>query len=345
MLNSWHGLIVPKRLEVETETLTERYGKFVGEPFERGFGITLGNSLRRILLSSILGAAITSVKIEGVLHEFSTIPGVREDVTDIILNLKEVNLKVYSEGPETIRIDTAKEGEIKAVDIITNNNVEILNRDLHIATLSKGTKLKMEMVVKEGRGYVPAESNKEEDQPIGTIPIDAIFTPIKKVSYKVGNARVGQITDYDKLTMEVWTDGSVLPEDAIAYGAKILKNQLDVFINFDEFEETEEEEEGAEDKNRKKLNENLCKSVDELELSVRSANCLKNASIRFIGELVQKTEAEMLKTRNFGRKSLNEIKEILTEMELSLGTKLPDFHPPDEKTEEEKTEEEKESME
>ena len=337
MYKNWRGLVEPKRLEVETETLTEYYGKFVGEPFERGFGITLGNSLRRVLLSSILGAAITSVRIDGVLHEFSTIPGVREDVTEIILNLKEVLVKLHSDGPETITINTDKEGEVKASDIIVNNNVEILNPDLHIATLSKGAVLNMEMVVKKGRGYVPAEKNKEEDQPIGTIPIDAIFSPIKKVSYKVDHARVGQKTDYDKLTMEVWTDGSVIPEDVLAFAAKILKDQLSIFVNFDETEEPEdEEEEEVEDVVQTKLNENLYRSVDELELSVRSANCLKNAEIDYIGELVQKTEAEMLKTRNFGRKSLNEIKEILAEMGLSLGIKLPDFCPPNSKTEEQK---------
>lgn len=336
MHKNWQELIRPKRLEVEVETHTQCYGKFVGEPFERGFGVTLGNSMRRILLSSILGAAITSVKIEGVLHEFSTIPGVREDVTDIVLNLKEVFLKLHSDGPEIIRIDTDKEGEIKASDIIVNNNVEILNPDLHITTLSKDTRLKMEMVVKKGRGYVPAEKNKEEDQPIGTIPIDAMFSPVRKVNYTVVHARVGQTTDYDKLTLEVWTNGSVVPEDAIAYAAKILKDQVDVFINFDEFEEPVQEGEVAGDKEKTELNENLFKSVAELELSVRSSNCLKNADIRYIGELVQKTEAEMLKTRNFGRKSLNEIKEILAEMGLSLGMKLPDFQPPDEDVEGEK---------
>jgi len=336
MSNNWQRLISPKGLEIDTETVTKCYSKFVGEPFERGFGITLGNSLRRVLLSSILGAAIVSVKIDGVLHEFSTIPGVREDVTDIILNLKEVLVKLHSDGPETIWIDTTKEGEVRASDIITNNNVDITNPDLHIATLLKGAKLRMEMVVKKGRGYVPAEKNKEENQPVGTIPIDAIFSPIKKVNYSVSHARVGQRADYDKLTMEVWTDGSVSPEDAIAYAAKILKEQLNLFINLDEAEEPKEKEEATDDKDKVKFNENLYRGVDELELSVRSANCLKNADIRYIGELVQKTEAEMLKTRNFGRKSLNEIKDILGEMGLFLGMKLPDFQPPDEKIENEK---------
>lgn len=331
---NWHGLIKPKRLEVDTEISTNSYSKFVGEPFERGFGITLGNSLRRILLSSLVGAAITSVRIEGVLHEFSTIPGVREDVTDIILNLKEVLLRLHSEGPEIIKIDIAKEGEVKASNIITNNNVEVLNPDLYIATLAKNAKLKMEMEVKRGRGYVPAEKNKQEDDPIGTIPIDAIFSPVKKVNYVVGHARLGQRADYDKLTIEVWTDGSVLPEDAVAYAAKILKDQMDIFINFDDSEEQKKEEEIITDEVKEAvINKNLYRSIEELELSVRSSNCLKNANIKYIGELVQKTEAEMLKTRNFGRKSLNEIKEILQDMGLSLGMKLQNFEPQDEHTE------------
>jgi DNA-directed RNA polymerase subunit alpha len=331
---NWHGLIKPEKLEINTEISTNFYGKFVGEPFERGFGVTLGNSLRRVLLSSLVGAAITSVRIDGVLHEFSTIPGVREDVTDIILNLKEVLLRLHSEGPEIIKIDIAREGEVKASDIITNNNVEVLNPDLHIVTLSKNAKLKMEMEVKRGRSYVPAEKNKQEDDPIGTIPIDAIFSPIKKVSYVVGHARLGQRADYDKLTIEVWTDGSVLPEDAVAFAAKILKDQMDVFINFEDSQEPKAEEEivGDEDKETA-INENLYRSIEELELSVRSSNCLKNANIKYIGELVQKTEAEMLKTRNFGRKSLNEIKDILAEMGLSLGMKLQGFEPQDEPTE------------
>ncbi len=319
---NWRDLIKPKRLEVDPDTLTPTYGKFVGEPFERGFGITIGNALRRILLSSLQGAAITSVRIDGVLHEFSTIPGVTEDVTDIILNLKDVRLKLHGEGPKVIRIKADKEGVVRAGDIVTDGTVEILNPELPIATLSKNARLEMEMTVKLGRGYVPAERNKEEDAPIGTIPIDSIFSPIRKVNYTVTNARVGQITDYDKLTLEVWTDGSVRPEDAVAYAAKILKDQLSIFINFEEEAEPVLAP-AAED--QAKLNENLFKSVDELELSVRSANCLKNADIRTIGELVQKTEAEMLKTKNFGRKSLNEIKEILAEMGLSLGMKLENF--------------------
>ncbi len=321
---SWRDLIRPKRLEVEQDTLTPFYGKFTAEPLERGFGITIGNSLRRILLSSLQGAAITSVKIDGVLHEFSAIPGVKEDVTEIILNLKEVRLKLHTEGPKTIRIKAEGPKVLKAGDIITGDAVEILNPDHPIATLSRDAKLSMEMSVKMGRGYVPAERNKEEHQPIGTIPMDAIFSPIKKVNYTVTNARVGQITDYDKLTLEVWTDGSLSPEEAVAHAAKILKDQLSIFITF---EEGEEEETSVQEPTgeTEKLNENLFRSVDELELSVRSANCLKHADIKLIGDLVQKTEAEILATKNFGRKSLNEIKEILAEMGLSLGMKLENW--------------------
>ena len=329
---SWKDLIRPKRLEVEKETLTPFYGKFTAEPFERGFGITIGNSLRRILLSSLQGAAITSVKIDGVLHEFSTIPGVKEDVTEIILNLKEVRLKLHTEGPKTIRVKTEGPKVLKAGDIQTGDAVEILNPEHYIATLSRDAKLSMEMAVKMGRGYVPAERNKEENQPIGTIPIDAIFSPIKKVNYTVTNARVGQITDYDKLTLEVWTDGSLSPEEAVAHAAKILKDQLSIFITFEEEEEEEMAAFGEQDE-IEKLNENLFRSVDELELSVRSANCLKHANIKLIGDLVQKTEAEILATKNFGRKSLNEIKEILEEMGLSLGMKLDNWPPKKEEQE------------
>jgi DNA-directed RNA polymerase subunit alpha len=326
MQKSWKDLIRPKRLEVEKETLTPFYGKFTAEPFERGFGITIGNSLRRILLSSLQGAAITSVKIDGVLHEFSTIPGAKEDITEIVLNLKEVRLKLHTEGPKTIRVKAEGPKVLKAGDILTGDAVEILNPDHYLATLSRDGKLSMEMVVKMGRGYVSAERNKEETQPIGTIPMDAIFSPIKKVNYTVTNARVGQITDYDKLTLEVWTDGSLNPEEAVAHAAKILKDQLLIFITFEEEEEAEisypEDEEEKET-----FNENLLRSVDELELSVRSANCLKHANIKLIGDLVQKTEAEILATKNFGRKSLNEIKEILAEMGLSLGMKLDNWPP------------------
>ena len=321
---SWKDLIRPKRLEAEKETLTPFYGKFAAEPLERGFGITVGNSLRRILLSSLQGAAITSVKIDGVLHEFSTIPGVKEDATEILLNLKEVRLKLHTEGAKTIRIKADGPKEVKAGDIITGEAVEILNPDHHIATLSRDAKLAVEMTIKTGRGYVPAERNKEENQPIGAMAIDSIFSPIKKVNYTVTNARVGQITDYDKLTLEVWTDGSIAPEEAVAHAAKILKEQLAIFITFEE----EEEAEGTkEPEDSQLLNENLFRSVDELELSVRSANCLKHANIKYIGDLVQKTEAEILATKNFGRKSLNEIKEILTDMGLSLGMKIDNWPP------------------
>jgi DNA-directed RNA polymerase subunit alpha len=331
MQKSWKDLIRPKRLEVEKETLTPTYGRFTAEPFERGFGITIGNSLRRILLSSLQGGAITSMKVDGVLHEFSTIPGTKEDITEIILNLKEVRLKLHTEGPKTIRVKAEGPKVLKAGDIITGDAVEILNPDHYIATLSRDGKLSMEMVVKMGRGYVSAERNKEEGQPIGTIPMDAIFSPIKKVNYTVTNARVGQITDYDKLILEVWTDGSLNPEEAVAHAAKILKDQLSIFITF---EEEEEEVSYPEDEEEKEaFNENLLRSVDELELSVRSANCLKHANIKLIGDLVQRTEAEILATKNFGRKSLNEIKEILTEMGLSLGMKLD--HWPPKKSEEE----------
>jgi DNA-directed RNA polymerase subunit alpha len=318
------------------DSSTNTYGKFVAEPLERGFGITIGNSLRRILLSSLQGAAIVSIKFDGVLHEFSTIPGVLEDVTDIILNLKEIKLKILDAEEAVIHLSKQGEGKVKAGDIDTHRLVEILNPDQHIATLNDEAQLNMELVVKTGKGYVPAERINSKDDPIGVIPIDAIFSPIQKVNHVVTNARVGQITDYDKLTLEVWTDGSVLPEDAVACAAKILKEQMNPFINFEEEPEpTEEEEEEKEEK----LNENLFRPVSELELSVRSANCLKNANITLIGELVQKTESEMLKTKNFGRKSLNEIKSILEEMGLSLGMKLDNFPPAEEQDEEEEKEE------
>lgn len=326
MYKNWRDLIRPKKIQVELETLSPTYGKFYAEPFERGFGTTLGNSLRRVLLSSLQGAAITSVKIKGVLHEFSAIPGVTEDATDIILNLKGVRLKMHGHESRTVRVIHRGEGIIKAGDIVTDPNIEILNPGHHIATCSKDANLEMEMVVRMGKGYVPADRNRDEKASVGTMPIDSIFSPISKVNFQVTNARVGQITDYDKLTVEVWTDGSVKPDDAIAYAAKILKEQLTIFINFDEEVEQPEEVEHEEDSER--INENLYRSVDELELSVRSANCLKNAGIKLIGELVIRTEAEMLKTQNFGRKSLNEIKDVLADMGLSLGMKLDNF--PDE---------------
>lgn len=326
MYKNWRDLIRPKRLQVEPDTLSDTYGKFFAEPFERGFGTTLGNSLRRVLLSSLQGAAISSVRIKGVLHEFSTIPGVTEDVTDLILNLKGVLIKLHGHDSRNIRIVKKGAGVITAGDIITDSHVEILNPDHHIATCSKEADVEIDMVVTLGKGYVPADRNRDEKAPVGTIPIDAIYSPIKKVNFQVTNARVGQMTDYDKLTLEVWTDGSVRPDDAVAYAAKILKEQLQIFINFDEDQEPEEDEVSEEER---RINENLYRSVEELELSVRSANCLKNANIRLIGDLVQKTEAEMLKTQNFGRKSLNEIKDILAEMGLSLGMTLENFPDPE----------------
>ena len=322
MQKNWCSLIRPKRIEVDENTHTRFYGEFTCQPLERGFGITLGNALRRVLLSSIQGAAIVSVKIDGVLHEFSTIPGVKEDVTDIILNLKGVCLKLHQNGTRVIRIDTSKEGAITAGDIITDGTVEVLNPDHYIATISGGTPFKAEMVVKMEKGYVPAQKENSIDQPKGTIAIDAVFSPIKKVNYTVGHARVGQITDYDRLVLEVWTNGGIQPESAVVYAAKTLKEQLDIFINFGELEE--EEEKKIDEK--EELNKKLLRHVDDLEFSVRSANCLKRAGINTIGGLVQKTEQEMLKTKNFGRKSLNEIKEILAEAGLSFGMKL-DFPP------------------
>jgi len=326
MYRNWETLIKPKTMEIEEETLSPTYGRFHVEPLERGFGITIGNSLRRILLSSLQGAAIYGVRMKGVLHEFSTIYGVREDVTDIILNIKELLVKLHSDGPETLHLKANKPGVVRARDIQTGSNVEVLNPDHVLATLSEDGELDMELVVKRGRGYIPAERNREEGQPIGTIPIDALFSPIRKVNYTISHSRVGQITDYDRLTMEIWTNGNLAPADALGYAAKILKEQLSVFINFDEEEIIPKPAEVPESA---KLNENLFKGVDELELSVRSANCLKNADIRYIGDLVQKSETEMLKTKNFGRKSLNEIKEILSEMGLSLGMKLENWPPPE----------------
>jgi len=341
---NWRELIKPKRIEINQGSYANNYGKFVCEPLERGFGITLGNSLRRVLLSSLQGAAIVSVKFDEVLHEFSTITGVLEDVTDIILNLKEIKLKVTDVEETVIFLHREGEGPVTIGDIEPNDFVEVLNPDQHIATLNKEAKLNMEMVVRTGKGYVPAENSKPANIPIGVIPMDAVFSPIQKVNYVVTNARVGQVTDYDKLTLEIWTDGSVLPEDAVAFSAKILKEQMNPFINFEEEPEPVEEEE---DEENEKLNENLFRPVSDLELSVRSANCLQNAKITLIGELVQKTDAEMLKTKNFGRKSLNEIKAILEEMGLFLGMKLDNFPAltiPDEE-EEAKEEEGKEKKE
>ncbi|MGD8344355.1 MAG: DNA-directed RNA polymerase subunit alpha [Desulfobacterales bacterium] len=332
MYVNWQQMIRPERVQV---TSNPSYGKFVCEPLERGFGITIGNSLRRIVLSSLYGAAITSVKFDGVMHEFSVIPGVLEDVSEIILNLKEVRFKVSDAEPKTVILEASGEGEVTAGDILSEDGkCEVLNPKHHIASLDKKGKLNLTMTVKYGKGYSLAEANKDEGSPAGTIPIDAVFSPIRRVNFVVGNARVGQRTDYDKLTMEVWTDGSINPEDAVAYAAKILKEQMTVFINFDEELEPPPEE-TATSKEKPKFNENLYRSVEELELSVRSANCLKNADINKIWQLVSKTEAEMLKTKNFGRKSLNEIKEVLSEMGLSLGMKLEGFEPPEDEKEEE----------
>lgn len=314
---NWRDLIRPKSVPVDQDTLTDYYGKFVCEPLERGFGITIGNSLRRVLLSSLQGAAITAVKIDGALHEFTSVPDVVEDVVEIVLNLKEVVVKAHSAKSQVVRIDKEGPCEVTAGDILVNDQIEILNPDHKICTVAKGGRFSAELTIGVGRGYVPAEKNKTPGMPIGTIPIDALFSPIRKVNYTVTNARVGQVTDYDKLTLEVWTNGAVKPQDAVAYAAKILKDQLTIFINFEEEEEPLEQETEEEP-----LNENLFRSVEELELSVRSANCLQNANIHLIGELVQKTEAEMLKTKNFGRKSLKEIKEILADMGLSLGMKI-----------------------
>ncbi len=331
MFINWRSMIKPDKVQVDS---TPSYGKFVCEPLERGFGITIGNSLRRIILSSLHGAAIVSVKFDTVMHEFSVIPGVLEDVSEIILNLKEVRLKVSDTEQKTVMIDAKGEGVVTAGDIISEDGrVEVLNPDQHIATLRDDSQLKMSMVVNLGKGYSLAEANKDEDAPVGTIPIDAVFSPVKKVNYVVGNARVGQRTDYDKLTLEVWTDGSISPEDSVAYAAKIFKEQMTLFINFDEDIEPEPDK-NADEQQKPKFNENLYRSVEELELSVRSANCLKNAEILKLYQLVQKSEAEMLKTKNFGRKSLNEIKEVLAEMGLSLGMKLDGFVPPEEDTEE-----------
>jgi DNA-directed RNA polymerase subunit alpha len=314
----WRGFQKPKRLATDTETLTDKYGRFYAQPFERGFGTTIGNALRRVLLSSIEGAAVTAVRMEGVLHEFQSIPGVVEDATDIILNVKQVPFKLNGDGPKAIYLKTDQPGRITSGMIEADGDVEVLDKDVFIATVSEGGKLDMEMRLKRGRGYVSADKNFDEDLGLGFIPIDSVHSPVRKVNYTVEAARLGQITDYDKLDIEIWTNGSIAPADALGLAAKLLKDHMTIFINFEE--ELEAEARG-EDKPQIK-NENLNRSVEELELSVRSYNCLKNANIQTIGELVQKTEAEMLKTKNFGRKSLNEIKEILASMGLSLGMKI-----------------------
>lgn len=329
---NWYELIKPTRLEVSKESHTDRYGKFVCQPFERGFAITIGNSLRRILLSSIRGAAITSVKLENALHEFTAIDGVHEDVADIILNFKQVRLKLNGPDAQTVVIEKTGPGKVTAGDINGGAYVEVMNPDSPICTITGDVTFRAELEVKWGKGYVPAERNKQEDQAIGVIPIDSAFAPIKRIQYVVSQARVGQQTDYDRLTIEIETDGSVTPENALAYAAKILKEQMTIFINFDEegvepaFDETTER--GTED-----YPPFLDKNVEDLELSVRSANCLKNAKIQFIGQLVQKTDAEMLKTKNFGRKSLNEIRALLSEHNLSLGMNVEGWVSPEKRGE------------
>ena len=320
---NWQELIKPGTLEIKSGTDPLRKAKFVAEPLERGFALTLGNALRRVLLSSLQGGAVTSVKIEGVLHEFSSVPGVREDVTDIVLNLKQLPIKMLAEQPKTLTLTATGPGEVTAAQISEVTDVEIMNKDLVICHLDEGATLNMELTVSSGKGYVPADRNRPEEAPIGLIPVDALYSPVRKVSYKVENTREGQVLDFDKLTLEVETDGSVTPEDALAFSARILQDQLMLFINFEEPEEIVAEKEGDEPD----INRNFLRKVDELELSVRSANCLKNDNIVYIGDLVQKTEAEMLRTPNFGRKSLNEIKEVLEQMDLRLGMELPAWPP------------------
>lgn len=312
----WKGFQRPKRLEYVPDSLTPTYGKFFAQPFERGFGITVGNALRRVLLSSIEGAAITAVRIEGVVHEFSSIPGVVEDVTDIILNLKQVPIKMHTEEPVTVRLSAKGEREARSGDIECPESVEILDPDIHIATLSEEGKLDMELRIKIGRGYVQADGNYEEGLDVGYIPIDSVHTPVVKVNYAIEDARVGQATDYERLLLDIWTNGSIRPQDAVGFASKLLKDHLSIFINF---EEERREELIVPEHEMSELSKMLNRSVDELELSVRSRNCLEASNIRTIGDLVQKSEAEMLKTKNFGRKSLNEIKDILKTMNLSLG--------------------------
>jgi len=320
----WKGFQKPKRLVSDLDTLTDRYGKFQAQPFERGFGTTIGNALRRVLLSSIEGAAITAVRIEGVMHEFSSIPGVVEDATDIILNLKQIPLKMNVEGPKTLYLRVDEPGEVTSGAIQEDPDVEILDKEVYLATISEGGHLEIEMRVRAGRGYVSAEKNYDEDLPIGYIPVDSVHSPIRKVNYTIDAARLGQMTDYDKLTLEVWTNGAVTPQDAVGLAAKLLKDHMTILINFEEEPESEVAPSPSSERAPLVHNENLDRSVEELELSVRSYNCLKNANISTIRELVQKTESEMLKTKNFGRKSLNEIKEILATMGLGLGMKFDD---------------------
>ncbi len=320
---NWTEMIRPSKLDIQPGQDAKRVAKVVAEPLERGFGMTLGNTLRRVLLSSLQGAAVTSIHVDGVLHEFSSIPGVREDVTDMVLNVKSIALRMYGDGPKRMRLRSEGPGEVTAGQIETGHDIEVMNPDLVICTLDDGARIDMELTVETGKGYIPGSQNRPEDAPIGLIPVDAMFSPVRKVAYKVENTRVGQVTDYDKLTMEIETNGAVTPEDAVALAARILQEQLQLFINFEEPQMREYEEKAAEPP----FNKNLLRKVDELELSVRSANCLKNDNIVYIGDLVQKSEAEMLRTPNFGRKSLNEIKEVLSTMGLHLGMEIPNWPP------------------
>ena len=320
---NWQTLIKPKQLAIESGEDSKRVATVVAEPLERGFGLTLGNALRRVLLSSLQGAAITSMQIEGVLHEFSSLPGVLEDVTDIVLNVKNIDLRMYGEGPKRMRLRASGPGEVRAGALETGHDIDIMNPELVICTLDSGAKIALELTVENGKGYVPATQNRPEDAPIGLIPVDALFSPVRKVSYKVENTRVGQVTDFDKLSITLQTNGAVTPEDAVALAARILQDQLQLFINFEEPRHPSEDIRPSE----LPFNKNLLRKVDELELSVRSANCLKNDNIVYIGDLVQKTEAEMLRTPNFGRKSLNEIKEVLAQMGLHLGMEITNWPP------------------
>ncbi len=320
---NWTELIKPKGLKIEAGVERGNVATIVAQPLERGFGLTLGNALRRVLLSSLQGTAVTAIQIEGVLHEFSSIPGVREDITDIVLNVKSLALRMHGEGPKRMSLNAKGPGEVTASQIETGHDIEIMNPDLVLFTMDQGANVSMEFTVDNGKGYVPASQNRPEDAQIGLIPVDSLFSPVRKVSYKVDNARVGQVTDHDKLSLTVETSGAVTPEDSVALAARILQDQLQLFINFEEPVERAPEEASAE----LPFNRNLLRKVDELELSVRSANCLKNDNIIYIGDLVQKTEAEMLRTPNFGRKSLNEIKEVLTSMGLGLGMEIPDWPP------------------
>jgi DNA-directed RNA polymerase subunit alpha len=320
---NWKELIKPGKLVVEPGHDPACRATIVAEPLERGFGLTLGNALRRVLLSSLQGAAVTAIQIDGVLHEFSTVPGVREDVTDIVLNIKTLAVRMHGEGPKRMTLRAEGPGEITAGRIETGHDIEIMNPDTVICTLDDGAKLSMEFTVESGKGYVAANYNRDGDRPIGLIPVDAVYTPVRKIAYKVENARSGQYLDYDKLSMDVETNGTLTPEDAVAYAARILQDQLQLFINFEEPQVEERKEERPEPE----FNRNLLRKVDELELSVRSANCLKNDNIVYIGDLIQKTEAEMLRTPNFGRKSLNEIKEVLAQLGLHLGMEVPNWPP------------------